>query len=230
MKLPRIRVLRNKSRPLPLEIRRRLDDLAERLANRLPGLDRELGVPYPLVEVSACAWVAYDADAKPLGMPFARSACPVTYGNLIHFAVELSPATLVAFGDSELIEGVLAHEFQHHVWTTIHYAKMAMGLIPMESTLPSDSEYIANYERFDEGMQVSPSDWLTPRLESLVQRVEAAEAPEMRSLQDRMLSEWMNKDLPVVPLDMGYRIQGRIAWDEAVIRKARRLGLLPAGS
>ncbi len=231
-KLPRVRVRHDKSRPLPMAIRQDLKRHADALGERLPALDTEIGIYYPPIEVPSIAWTSYDAAGRLMSMPLARFL-PLQFGKTYRLAVEVSPAALLAFGGSQLLDGVLAHEFLHYIWTTIHYLKKGSGLIPADSPESLEAENVADYEdykRKDKALQVSPEEWITERLADLVNRAEASEAAEMRFIQSSMVDTWVKKDLPVEPIDMRFSLKGMLDLDSAVIAKARLVGLLPPES
>jgi hypothetical protein len=204
---------------------------SELLAKRINDVDAEIGFTYPPIEILPyCILTPWEGDVI-----FARKS----FRNLEeegYIVVQLSAPTILAFPDEQL-DAILAHEFLHYVWDTINFLSAAApGTQGVLVSTPEDKhpDYMKSsesYEAIDLDQQAVDSDWLPARLVVLYRRLSGSKKDLF--IEGCMLDvfrEWLRRGYPTKKLDPDYRYKGPLNLDEAVIERARQLGLLKASA
>lgn len=189
----------------------------------IPRLDAELGVSFPPVIVFQECW--RNEKEKGFGPGFALGrVAPFPFDGCHWFTVQLPAASLLSF-QRDLVEGVLAHEFLHYVWWSLGVQRAhATGAVTLEQDIPGYLDGSADdYQRLDRTQAVEASQWLSERLQVLVRRIENSDSREVMAGLQRIQTDWVNKDLPVVSLvDLRFHVDGLLATDKNLMEVAQR--------
>ena len=187
--------------PLPESVAVALKRQATALQERLPLLDAELGLVYPPIDVLP---VLMETPGN-VGAIHARMSLK-SFAGITRIAVEMFAPSLIALADNQdLLDGTLAHEFLHYVWSTLRIAQWRALGHPDVLDLSASPDYEAldeNYKSLDHAAQVPVEGWLTPRLQCLMMRAEDETSDESRSLQESIVDGWVLRDLPSRPLSL----------------------------
>ena len=216
--------------PLPESVAVALKRQATALQERLPLLDAELGLVYPPIDVLP---VLMETPGN-VGAIHARMSLK-SFAGVTRIAVEMFAPSLIALADNQdLLDGTLAHEFLHYVWSTLRIAQWRALGHPDVLDLSASPDYEAldeNYKSLDHAAQVPVEGWLTPRLQCLMMRAEDETSDESRSLQESIVDGWVLRDLPSRPLSLRCKFNGKLAIDAGIVKRAQELGLvLTAGA
>jgi len=226
----RVTVQPNLLRPLPESVDVALKRQATALQERLPQLDAELGLAYPPIDVLP---VLMETPGN-VGAIHARMSLK-SFAGITRIAVEMFAPSLIALAaNQDLLDGTLAHEFLHYVWSTLRIAQWRALGHPDVLDLSAPPNYEAldeNYKSLDHAAQVPVEGWLTPRLQCLMMRAEDETSDESRSLQESIVDGWVLRDLPSRPLSLRCKFNGKLAIDAGIVKRAQELGLvLTAGA
>src|SRR2546422_1464169 len=147
--------------PLPESVAVALKRQATALQERLPLLDAELGLVYPPIDVLP---VLMETPGN-VGAIHARMSLK-SFAGVTRIAVEMFAPSLIALADNQdLLDGTLAHEFLHYVWSTLRIAQWRALGHPDVLDLSAPPNYEAldeNYKSLDHAAQVPVEGWLTP--------------------------------------------------------------------
>ena len=157
-----------------------------------------------------------------------------SFAGITRIGVEMFAPSLIALADNQdLLDGTLAHEFLHYVWSTLRIAQWRALGHPDVLDLSAPPNYEAldeNYESLDHAAQVPVEGWLTPRLQCLMMRAEDETSDESRSVQQSIVDGWVLRDLPSRPLSLRFKFNGKLAIDAGIVKRAQELGpVLTAG-
>ncbi len=226
----RVTVQPNLRRSLPESVDVALKQQATALEERLPQLDAELGLAYPPIDVLS---VLMETPGN-VGAIHARMSLK-SFAGITRIGVEMFAPSLIALAaNQDLLDGTLAHEFLHYVWSTLRIAQWRALGHPDVLDLSAPPNYEAldeNYESLDHAAQVPVEGWLTPRLQCLMMRAEDETSDESRSVQESIVDGWVLRDLPSRSLSLRFKFNGKLAIDASIVKRAQELGLvLTAGA
>lgn len=206
---------------------RTISERSELLEKRINDIDAEIGFTYPPIEIlPRCILTPWGGDVIFAQKSFRR------FAEEGYIVVQLSAPTILAFTD-ERLDAILAHEFLHYVWDTINFLSAATpeaeGIL-VSRTIDEHPDYMKSSESYpglDSDQQAVDLDWLPARLVVLCRRLSGSEKDLF--IESQMLDvfrEWLRRGYPTEKLDPDYRYLGPLNLDEAVIGRAKQLGLL----
>jgi hypothetical protein len=221
---------------LPLDVAAAVAGRARWLRRELDIIDAELdGIAYPPIEIMPVLWV----HALPDGVtrPVNARIClrPVAEGRpVFHFVVQITAPALLAHSD-DLVVGICAHEYLHvvdHVLRVDRARKAHTGPGPIPIKFVDDPEYTSSwrdYERIDRQWQVPETDWLSPRLQRLLDAYERQDSPADDAAIEWIESNWVARGLPVETINLRNKVDGEIQVDSAIVKRAARISGAPKG-
>jgi hypothetical protein len=226
--VPRVddRVVITTNARVPLDIEARIAGRARWLLQELPKIDAELdGVPYPRIEIIPVCWVNVMGDGSGGLVPGCVGPRPVE-DNLFEFVVQLAAASLIEYADDDVL-AVLSHEYLHFVHLTLELERRgeAGGSNAPFHLGPGEPDYTrsaADYGRIDRAAQVSPQDWLSPRLCRVLEKFEATPSSAVDAVLYAIKKNWVDRGLPVEQFDHEHRSEGTIRVPEAIVERERR--------
>lgn len=211
---------------LPPSLVRRIRERSEFLANRIDNLDAEIGFTYPPIEITPrCIVGPWEGHVV-----FARKSFR-TFNETGYIIVQISAPSILAFS-ADRIDAILAHEFLHYVWDTINFLSYATEIngVLVSNVIDEHPDYMKSEEShdvLDSERQAVDVNWLPMRLVELHRRLSGPNKnlfikPSMLEVFEK----WLRRAYPTEKIDPDYRYRGPLNLDDALVARARKLGLL----
>jgi hypothetical protein len=176
------------------------------------------GLTFPMVVIQPTAWYH---DLGPGGRGLAK-ACVKPYvlsdeGAVM--AVHLSAVVALEFHDEWMIEGLLAHEFLHYVWTTVEiHKRFGAGQTVIGDWYRDGYDNNWNdYKLGDKELQAPAESNLSKRLIELMTTFEDSTNRDVAAANQRIYDGWVKtRKLVIERLESRFQYSGTIFVDETL--------------